>query len=134
MGFRVTISQLDETYYSLGYSIVGSWNNKLFETSVYGAQVSRDRISKYNLFNAQVDSGVYTYTVATDIANSNSGTFKVYVSAVYVDGAEAGVSPYAAPTNAVPPSAASLAGAAGYAGVVNNVFQFSGPAPETEYL
>ncbi len=137
-GFRVTISQLNPTDASQTYTIVRNWNNKLYKASIYGAKVSRDTISKNNLYNVAVTGSapdfVYTYTLVTDIPNSESDNeFKIYVSAIYVDGVEAAVSPYATPANPSPPSAVYLGGAAGYA-TDYNVLQFIGPTPDTDYL
>jgi hypothetical protein len=107
----------------------------MYKASVYGAKVSQEEISAKNLFNVVVSGGVYTYSVVTDVADTENGDdYKVYVTALYVDSVEATVSPYKVPANPVLPEAVYLAGTAGYAGITKNVLQFTGPVPNTEYL
>lgn len=133
-GFRVTIAKMDETDSARNFVVLGDWNNRFFLASVYGSKVSRDKISNKNLYNVKQEGDVYTYTVVTDVANDDQGTYKMSVTALYVDSVEATVSPYAVPNNPSPTTATSLLGNAGFGGASNNVLQFTGPAPEAEYL
>ncbi len=125
---------MDETDASQAYTLLPGWNNQMFKASVYGAKVSTDPVSKNNPFSVRVENGQHIYTIVTDIANDDPGTFKVYVTGLYVDSVEATVSPFATPSNPAATEALRLAGAAGYAGVLNNVLQFSGPTPDADYL
>jgi hypothetical protein len=132
------------------YAVLGSapnaWERR--ELKVSSAQAAFGASNKLKVTaSGAAPNTIYTYTLnlAGDAPANDAGHYyQVEIITKYDDGVEedavglGGIVPSDPPSyppdDPTPPVATSLLGDAGITGQVNNIFQFTGPAPNSVYL
>jgi hypothetical protein len=132
------------------YTVLGSapnaWERR--ELKVSSAQAAFSVVNKLKVTaSGAAPNTIYTYTLnlAGDAPANDAGHYyQVEIITKYDDGAEEDAvvlnaiapsdPPSYPPDDSTPAVATSLLGDAGITGQVNNIFQFTGPAPNTIYL